>query len=360
MSETSTAAVLRTVEGDVPADSVGITLAHEHVQCDSSVWLNAASASRYPELSRARPALENLWWMRQFPNSNADILRLDDPDLAVQELAVLAEAGGGALIDVTPIGLGRDVAALRTIAERSRVRIVSGTGFYVAGAHPEWMKRSSEAELAELMTREIVHGVGDTGIRCGVIGELGVSEPLHDRERRVLRAAARVQRATGAAISIHTAAHAIDVDSALTAADILQDAGADLSRVVMGHLDTSLHRPEYHEAVAARGCMVEYDLFGHEFFESENGFQSFGDTETCRAVARMVTAGLIDHLLLSHDICYKIQLQAYGGYGYAHLLRNIVPRLELLGIGAEQLRRILVENPRRIFAMSGERADAEA
>jgi predicted metal-dependent phosphotriesterase family hydrolase len=105
-----------------------------------------------------------------------------------------------------------------------------------------------------------------------------------------------------------------------TAADILQDAGADLSRVVMGHLDTSLHRP-------------------------------------WRGWLRPV---LIDHLLLSHDICYKIQLQAYGGYGYAHLLRNIVPRLQLLGIGAEQLRRILVENPRRIFAMSGEQAAAEA
>jgi phosphotriesterase-related protein len=96
-------------------------------------------------------------------------------------------------------------------------------------------------------------------------------------------------------------------------------------------MDAMLHRPEYLRATLARGGMVEFDLFGHEFFESENAFQSFGDTENCRAAAALAAEGYTDRLLLSHDICYKIRLQCYGGYGYAHLLRSILPRLRLLG-----------------------------
>lgn len=88
--------------------------------------------------------------------------------------------------------------------------------------------------------------------------------------------------------------------------------------------------------------MVEFDLFGHEFFESEHGFQSFGDTEKCRTVAALVADGYAGRLLLSHDICYKIQLQSCGGYGYAHLPRNILPRLRLLGITEDDLERMTV------------------
>ena len=201
------------------------------------------------------------------------------------------------------------------------------------------------------MVVEITDGVRGTGIRCGVIGEIGLSWPIHPDELKALRAAARAQRRTGAAITIHTAAHAIEEDSALIAADVLGDEGADLSRVVMGHMDTSLHRLDYHRAVLERGCYVEYDLFGHEFFESENSFQSFGDTERVRAVATLVAEGATAKLLLSHDICYKIQLQRYGGYGYAHLLRNIVPRLALVGVAPPVARSILTDNPRSAFAI---------
>jgi phosphotriesterase-related protein len=106
--------------------------------------------------------------------------------------------------------------------------------------------------------------------------------------------------------------------------------------------------------------MVEFDLFGHEFFESENGFQSFGDTEKCRAVAGLVADGCADRLLLSHDICYKIQLQSYGGYGYAHLLRNILPRLRLLGVAEADLEQMTVHNPRRVLALQAPEPDHQS
>ncbi len=349
--------VIRTVEGDLPADRLGVILPHEHVLCDSSVWLDADSAQRHPGFAEAQPELGNLWWMRQFPNSNSSVLRLDDSELAGQELDVFARLGGSAVVDLTTDGIGRDVAALRYVARASGVRIVSGTGFYIAPSHPAWVQQASIDKLAAFMATEITEGVGDTGIRCGVIGEVGVSHPIWPGETRVLRAAARAQRLSGAAISVHTAAHASAADSALAVADILEAEGADLSRVVMGHMDAMLHRPEYLRATLARGCMVEFDLFGHEFFESENAFQSFGDTEKCRAVAGLVADGYAGRLLLSHDICYKIQLQSYGGYGYAHLLRNILPRLRLLGVAEADLEQMTVHNPRRVLSLQAPEID---
>jgi phosphotriesterase-related protein len=347
--------IVRTVEGDLPAGEIGVVLPHEHVICDSSVWLNAKSARAHPEFAAAEPELGNLWWMRQFPNSNASVLRLDSREVAARELAEFSRRGGGAVVDLTTDGIGRDVVALRAVARMSGVRIIAGTGFYIAPAHPPWVQHASVDDLATFMIGEIDEGVNDTGIKCGVIGEIGVSHPIQPTESRVLRAAARAQRPSGAAISVHTAAHAGSADSALDVADILQDEGADMTRVVMGHMDAMLHRPGYLRETLARGCMVEFDLFGHEFFESENDFQSFGDTEKCRAVAALVAEGYASQLLLSHDVCYKIQLQAYGGYGYAHLLRNILPRLRLLGVADDALEQMTMRNPRHVFSLESPR-----
>jgi phosphotriesterase-related protein len=343
---------IRTVDGDVPDYETGVILPHEHVICDSSVWLDTESAQAAGRLAEAEPELGNLWWMRQHPNSNASVLRLDDARRAADELSVLARLGGTVVVDLTTDGVGRNVAALRAIAQACGVRIVAGTGFYIGPAHPAWVAGADCDEIAAYMVGEIIDGVDGTDIRCGVIGEIGVSHPILDSEVLVLRAAARAQRQTGSAISIHTAAHASMADSALTVADILQDEGADMSRVVMGHMDAMLHRPKYLDATLARGCMLEFDLFGHEFFESENAFQSFGDTEKCRAVARLVSEGHARQLLLSHDVCYKIQLQSYGGYGYAHLLRNIVPRLRLLGVAEDQVEQMTIHNPRRVLSIA--------
>lgn len=343
--------ILRTVDGDLPAQEIGVVLPHEHLICDSSVWLNETSARAYPELAAAEPELGNLWWMRQFPNSNASVLRLDSRELAARELAEFSRRGGGAVVDLTTGDAGRDVVALRAIARTSGVRIIAGTGFYIAPGHPPWVQQASIDDLAAFMIGEIDEGVDGTGIKCGVIGEIGTSHPIQPTESRVLRAAARAQRLSGAAISVHTAAHAGSANSALDVADILQDEGADMTRVVMGHMDAMLHRPGYLRETLARGCMVEFDLFGHEFFESENDFQSFGDTEKCRAVAALAAEGYASQLLLSHDVCYKIQLQAYGGYGYAHLLRNILPRLRLLGLGDDTLDQMTMRNPQNVFSL---------
>lgn len=343
---------VRTVLGDISDSDMGLTLSHEHLICDSSMWLASPPEDELGQqlASSDEPTMGTLWWHRQFPNSNRSVLALNDEGTAIDELSEFVKLGGRTLVELT-CRMGRDLGALRRISAATGVHVIAGTGHYIAASHDSEVATATVGQLADDMVAEIVTGDRDS-TRCGVIGELGLSWPIHPDEIKVLRAAAAAQSRTGAAISIHTAAHAVDQDSALTAADVLESEGADLTRVVMGHMDTSLHRPGYHRAVLARGCVVQYDLFGHEFFESENNFQSFGDTETVRAVASLVREGWASRILLSHDICYKIQLQKYGGYGYGHLLRNIVPRLKLCGVPEDVSHAVLRDNPKQLFTVA--------
>ena len=343
--------VLRTVLGDVDPSEMGVTLPHEHILCDSSAWFRQPTDPLGVLLAGAEPTLENLWWMRQYPNSNRPLLCLDDVDVAVRELDAYAELGGRTVVDLSCVGLGGQPEQLAVVSRRTGLNLVLGAGFYVAASLSEEVRQATVDDLATRIIRDLTEGIGDTGIRAGVIGEIGMSHPLEPVEERSLRAAARASQATGAAISIHTAAHAVEVDSALVAADILRTEGADLSRVIMGHMDTTLHRPDYHRRVLDLGCFVEFDLFGHEFFESENDFISPGDYAKTKAVSRLVGEGYASQVLLSHDCCYKIQLRTWGGYGYAHLLQNILPRFVLEGVPESVVRGIMTDNPARVLPL---------
>ena len=290
--------------------------------------------------------------MRQHPNSNRFLLYLDDIDVAVRELDAFAKLGGRTVVDLSCVGLGGQPEQLAVVARRTGLNVVLGTGFYVDASLSDDVRAASVDELTEHLIGDLTEGIGGTDIRAGVIGEIGMSNPLEPVEERSLRAAARASQATGAAISVHTAAHAVEVDSALRAADILGEEGADLSRVIMGHMDTTLHRPDYHRRVVDLGCYVEFDLFGHEFFESENDFISPGDYAKTKAVSRLIAEGYASQVLLSHDCCFKIQLRTWGGYGYAHLLRNILPRFVLEGVPESVILGIMTDNPARVLPLA--------
>lgn len=330
---------------------MGLTLSHEHVFIDGSTWrVEPDSPDR--ERSQADPRMEDLWWFRQWPNTSGPNLVLDDTATAVTELNAFRSLGGQTVVDLTPgPELGRDPIRLREAAAATGMNIICGTGFYVQAAHPAVVAAASAEELAGHMTTEILSGIGDSGIRAGVIGELGVSHPITAAERKVLEAGALSQRQTGAAISIHTACDFPEAHSAVAVAEILEAAGADLSRVIMGHMDTAVGDPGYLLAVAEKGCVIEFDLFGNETFHSEYGFDIPGDSEKIRAVIMLIREGLAAQIVLSHDTAMKIQLTRYGGYGYGHLLRNIAPRLELAGVGPAEVDGLLRANPQRLFPL---------
>jgi phosphotriesterase-related protein len=254
-------------------------------------------------------------------------------------------SGGRTIVDLTTRSIGPFAGQLAEIARASGLNIVAGTGFYVARSHPDWVGRATVEELADFMLKEVLVGIDDTSVRAGVIGEIGTSSPMTDDEAKVLRAAVVVQRQTGLAVNVHLPIFHREGHNVL---DLLDKAGADVGRVVLSHLDESMDAP-YIRSLAERGAFVELDTFGSELSFDESGEHEPSDWERIRLLLELLDAGLADRLLISQDVCNKIHLLHYGGYGYAHLLRTIVPRLKARGVDDTVIDRLLVKNPARML-----------
>jgi phosphotriesterase-related protein len=346
-----------TVLGPIAGDQLGVTLPHEHLLIDVSYkWQQPAEAT-LRALAEQPITLANLGFLRRNIGLIKDNLRLADVDLAAAEALAFKHEGGGTIVDVSPNGIGRDPRGLRAIAAQTAIHTLTCTGFYLARSHPPHVGRASSEQLADEMIGEIRHGIGGTGIRPGIIGEIGLGEPmyapdhttdeLHPDEEKALRAAARAQRATGLPITIHIYNYRPNRLAHL-ALDILEAEGAALDRVVVGHLDVRID-VEYAASVAARGAYAEFDTFGIEAYLDPSLSEYPRDTERVGALVELVERGYLDRLLVSQDICTKMQLVAYGGWGYGHLSRHIEPRLRKAGLSAEDIATIRVHNPRRLL-----------
>jgi len=276
---------------------------------------------------------------------NRGNLVLDDLDLAVAELAAFRQLGGGAVVDLTIAGIRPQPARLREVSDQTGLNIVAGCGYYTYRSHPPEVAALPESELLERLLQEIASGLGGTDVRPGIIGEIGTSSPIHPDEAKVLRVAAAAQTKTGLAINVHVA---IFRREGLAALDILEAAGADLSRVVISHLD---EQPDtgYHRAILERGAYVEYDTFGSESYFDGDGSAEPSDRERVNCLIELLDAGFDDRLLISQDVCTRVQLLEYGGLGYGHILRSIVPRLRRRGVDDATVRKLLVENPARVL-----------
>ena len=263
---------------------------------------------------------------------------LNDEALAVEELSALRKAGGTALVEVTTPDLGRDPAALRRVAEKTGLHIIMGTGWYRQPFYPPEIDRLSTNELAELMVTELTEGVAGTGILAGIIGEIGVhSDYATAQEERVLRAAARAQKATGAALTTHASMYPVG----LVQLEILKDEGVDLSRVIIGHCDTYLDQ-SYHLAILEAGAYVQFDTVGRNHMNP--------DSRRAGAFVELVRLGWKHKLLLSSDRCHRSDLCAFGGVGYGYVFTGFFDLLRAEGVDNETLDTVTIDNPRRVLA----------
>jgi phosphotriesterase-related protein len=335
---------------------LGVTLMHEHLLADLSVFFIEPEEAAAREIARQPLSLENLHYVRYNANDNLDNLRLTDENLAVKEALRFKLAGGGSIVELSSIGLSRDPLGLARIARATGLNIVMGTGFYLSASQSKKTLAMSEDEMSELMRREISVGAGDSGIRAGVIGEIGVGAPIDDFEKRSLRAAAAAQRKTGAMINVHPSHPIIDRNLVLQNVSILKEAGADLARVVISHVDCMEFGSELIHVLLDEGCCVEYDTFGMEgLFTSYFGHRQNTPTDKQRIldIMKLIDEGYLERITVSGDRCYKYLLTSYGGGGYEHLLRNDVPLMKSLGMTTEQIGALLIENPKRLLTLGG-------
>lgn len=343
---------VQTVLGLIDPDSLGVTLPHEHLLVDASTWFVEPIEANEKILAHQPVSLENLYWVKANFLSSVDDLRLSDEETAVKEALLYKWAGGTTIIDVTCSDvLGRDPIALTRISRATGLNIIMGTGYYVEPTHPPVLAAKTEEQIADEIVHDILTDVADTGVRAGIIGEIGCGVPFSCAERKVLRACAIAQAHTGAALSIHPS-HVDDV--VLENIEVLDNAGADLSRTVVSHVDSwNLSRTTLRK-ILAKGCYIEYDTFGYPgLFPPVAGHYLDVPSDMRRAndIISLIAEGHLNQILLSHDICHKHLLTTYGGYGYAHILRNIVPMMQGKGISEEQIHTLLVDNPRRVLTI---------
>jgi len=305
-----------TVSGPIPPDRLGFTLPHEHIGI--ALW-NIEGRTGYWELT-------------------------PDEDLLIEELQEFRRRGGATLVDLTLDGVGRDPHRLRRLAGATGVNIVMGCGWYRGSHYPAeaLIDRRSVDDLAAQIVAEFENGVGGTGIRPGIIGEIGTDKPwVSAQEERVHRAAARASKATGMAITTHGVQSAVG----LAQLRIFEEEGVDPGRVVIGHAD-SYHDIDHYLAILGRGANIEFDFLGHRL-----GVEEALEPRLVETIVELVDRGFADQILLSQDVCNNYQLKGNGGFGYVYLHQHFLPTLRTAAVGEGEIRQMTIDNPARILTV---------
>jgi predicted metal-dependent phosphotriesterase family hydrolase len=306
-----------TVSGPIPPERIGFTLPHEHTGLV-------------------------LWHVE----GREDHWELTPDELTIaDELRDFRRRGGSTLVDLTLPGIGRDPERLRRLASRTGMQIVMGCGWYRGTYYPPeaLVDRRTVDELAEELVGELRDGVGGSGVRPGIIGEIGTDKAwVSALEERVHRAAARAARVTGLAISTHGIASPVG----LAQLRIFEEEGVDPSRVVIGHAD-SYPVLDHYLAILERGANLQFDFLGHRF-----GIEEALEPRLVELIVELLERGYGSQLLLSQDVGHNSQLKANGGFGYTYLQQHFLPILRTAAVGEGEIGQMTIDNPRRILTIS--------
>lgn len=345
-----------TVTGPVEPHELGITNPHEHLFIDFLAVDATAQESHRHALAGHRGrweeplSLSNLYEARRNPFLLRATLQLTDIPDAIDAVTAFRDAGGGCLVDVTPIGVGRNADGLLEVARRTGVSIVMGTGYYVNDFHPEEIADYDEGAIYERILTELADGVGSNRVRPGIIGEIGLVWPVHEREQIVLRAAVRAQCETGYCLTIHPGR---DTAAPMDAVRRIERDGGDPRRAILGHLDRTLFELNDFVELAATGCYLEFDLFGLESsYYPLSEIDMPNDATRVDTIVALVEAGYLEQILVSLDVDTRTRLSRYGGEGYHHIIRNVTPIMRRKGMSEEEIDTLLRRNPQRALTVT--------
>ena len=335
--------MIRTVLGDVPTETVGPALLHEHVLFD--IVPPSAQGPRDAPLT-----LQERWQIDYRSNECAANALMTDAVVAAAELALYAAEGGGLIVDQSVYGLARDARGLAEASRASGVHVVACAGTYVDTFVEPAIRALPAEALADRFTAEVIDGLDGTTIRAGLIGEMGCSWPLTPFETRALEAAAAAQARTGAAISVHPGRHEQACGQIL---DILGRNGADLTRVVLCHMDRTHPDGAGIRPLLERGAVVQWDFFGVEtsHYWMTDAVELPTDLGRLRLILELARDGFDDRIAISHDICTKTRIRHWGGHGYGHILRNVTVLMQRLAFPETLKRALIRDTPLRLLTL---------
>ncbi|MGH9018331.1 MAG: phosphotriesterase family protein [Acidimicrobiales bacterium] len=315
---------VNTVKGPVDAADLGVTLMHEHVFV------------RSPEVASNWPT----GW-----DAKARVAQ------AVERLQELKGAGVDTIVDLTVVGLGRDIELVQEVAAQIDLHIVAATGLYTYNDLPHYFDyRTKDFRpegvdiLDEYFLHDIENGIAGSGVRPGILKCATDEQGLTPGVERVLRAVARVHRQSGLPISTHT--HA-GLRRGLDQQRVFTEEGVDLSRVVIGHSGDSTDL-DYLEELLRAGSTLGMDRFGVDVY--------CPSPERVDTVARLCERGWTDRMVLSHDAgCHmdwfddQFLAQVQPNWNFLHISRDVLPMMRERGITEQQIATMMVAAPRRIL-----------
>ncbi|MFZ5632720.1 MAG: phosphotriesterase family protein [Bacillota bacterium] len=323
--------VINSVLGPVSTDDLGITLIHEHLIFGYPGWQYDTAAPAYDREKVAASCVEMIREARKY--------------------------GLKTFVDATPNDGSRDPELYKIVAEKTGLNIICATGLYTeAEGCPVYFKTRAAFsgnpgrvvnEMCESFVRDITRGIGDSGVKAGVI-KVGTSrDAIPPYEEMVLEAAAMAQKETGVPIITHTEGGTMGPQQA----DFLIGKGADVKKLMIGHMCGNANI-QYHEEVLKKGPYIAFDRFGLDII--------FPDASRTETVIGLIKLGYEKKMMLSHDcvmnwlgrefLLPEPALPLVANWNLTHIFKNILPALKKAGVTDEQINTIMVDNPRRLFA----------
>ena len=347
----SIAGKVQTVLGPIEPSELGITQTHEHLLVNTCAIRSEPTEASAQKIFHAPVSSPVSAYIRHYGMDNLDNAILDDIDVAIEEVSLYKQQGGQAIVEVTSNGIGRDPSGLAQISRSTGLHIIAGASYYDADAHPSDMDTKSEDDIVEEIIHDVTVGYKDTGIRSGVIGEVGCSWPLTANEEKVVRASGRAQVITGAPILIHPGR---DEKAPLDIINILRGVGVQTERVIMGHIDRTIFSEDRLLELAEPGCYLEWDLFGTEvsYYPGNTKVERPGDGKRMDDILFLIRHGYGDRVVIAQDTFLKFQLIRHGGFGYGYIQSHIVPRMRDRGYSQEDVDHILIHNPARVLTFA--------
>ena len=342
--------MIETVLGPIDSSELGTIAPHEHVFIDVAFEAQTAKTAEEQALMDSKVGIGNIDVLRRNPFLVRENMLLDDLETAVYEVGRFKKAGGDTIVDLTNIGIKRDLKKIQEVSRRTGVNIIAGCGLYTGLSIPEPYSKMNEEQIADWMIKEIKEGEAETGIKPGVIGEIGTSATVEPLEARSLRASAWANLETKLPIYVHTYSWS---QASLEAIKILTDEGVRPEQICICHLDVEFNY-DYLCRVFDTGVYAMFDNFGKEYYFTKQDAVFAGgpfetDLDRVRMIKRMIKDKHTDRLMLATDVCLKSLLHSYGGWSYDHIFTNIMLMMENEGISTEDIHTIIHKNPKEFL-----------